>query len=259
MRKFGYVCVGSALLALASAPALAEGFASAKVAARVADFVLIDNVPISDTDPEYAGGWQDIFDIQLKSSNGKYAYIEPSLECILVTETLVKSKNHGKDSGDVTSDTSSAVSAVQVRVLVDGYPAYPMGDLEDPDDALSGTGVTFCKREQEVEATFGGIFVDCDAGDDGITDVLTECNLIDEELRLLLNSTTATSFNFVYGPMDSDVHDVKVQARIVLSADAEAGNAHAEAGIGRGTIAVSEGRLSHSQGDLLCTKEGGGC
>ena len=158
----------------------------------------------------------------------------------------------------MTSDTSAAESVVQVRVLVDGHPAYPVGNLDDLNDPFSGAGVTFCKREQELEATFGGIFVDCnDDNVDGITDVFTECSLIDEELRLLLNSTTATSFNFVYGPMDADVHDVTVQARILLSADAQNGSAFAEAGIGRGTVVVSEGRLSHSQGDLLCTKQSG--
>ena len=98
MRKFGYACLGGTLLALAAAPALAEGFASAKTGARVADFVLIDNVSVSNGGAPVVDGWNDIFHIQLKSSNGKYAYIEPSLECILVTETHVKNKNHGKDS-----------------------------------------------------------------------------------------------------------------------------------------------------------------
>ncbi len=262
--------------ALLAAPALAQGgFASAKTAARVADFVLVDNVlteadaqnPSTDVDT----GWNEIFNVDIKSSNDKYIYIEPSLECILVTQTHVKNRNHGKQTTDSTapdyiqSDTSTAESIVQVRVLVDGNNAYPHGieELDENGDPLFYTGITYCSRTQEVEALFGGIFTDCEdtlgAVDvdgnpigDGLINVLDECQLTDEELRMLLASTTATSFNFIYGPMDADVHNVSVEARIVLSADAQAGSALAEAGIGYGTVVVSEGRLSHSQGDVLC-------
>ena len=258
MRKLIYFSGVAAVVALVAGPALAgEGFASAKTGARVADFVLINNQSITvgpDDSDNFDSNWQDIFHLQLKTSNGKYAYIEPSLECILVTETKVKNSNHGKDAADLESDTSAAISVVQVRVLVDGAPAYPVGELATAGNPLTGTGVTYCKREQELEALFGGIFTDCeDTNGDGHISVLDECQLTDEELRLLLNSTTATSFNFVYGPMDSDVHDVTVQSRIVLSADAGAGFARAEAGIGRGSVIVSEGRLSHDQGAVLCT------
>lgn len=220
-------------------PAMAQdgGFASAKTGAVVHDFVKIPNSDVN-------VAWHEIFSMKLKSGNDKYMYITPSLECVLWTETLVKSSNHGKKSEDVTSDTSSAVSTVQVRVLVDGKHAYPWGE--------DGAGVTYCERRQELEATLGGIFVDCEEsnGIPGIQ-VLDECSLMPEEIRLLLESTTATTFNFVYGPMTADVHTVSVEAKITLTEEAQAGSAKAQAGIGRGTLIVQEGRLSNSQGKVI--------
>ena len=238
MKKLVYLLAGISLAAFMAVPAMAQdgGFASAKTGAVVHDFVKIPNSDVN-------VAWHEIFSMKLKSGNDKYMYITPSLECVLWTETLVKSSNHGKKSADVTSDTSAAKSTVQVRVLVDGEHAYPWaGDA----------GVTYCERRQELEATLGGIFVDCEEsnGIPGIQ-VLDECSLIDEEIRLLLESTTATTFNFVYGPMTADVHTVSVEAKITLTEEAQAGSATAQAGIGRGTLIVQEGRLSKSQGEVV--------
>ncbi len=238
MKKLAYLLAGTALATFMAVPALAQdgGFASAKTGAVVHDFVKIPNSDVN-------VAWHEIFSMKLKSGNDKYMYITPSLECVLFTETEVKSSNHGKKSEDVTSDTSAAMSTVQVRVLVDVKPAYPWaGDA----------GVTYCERRQELEATLGGIFVDCeDNNANGRIEVLEECLLIDEEIRLLLESTTATTFNFVYGPMTADVHTVSVEAKITLTEEAQAGSAKAQAGIGRGTLIVQEGRLSKSQGPTV--------
>ncbi len=246
MNKFVALIATTSLAAFMAVPAMAQdnGFASAKTGAVVKDLVVIDNLVNTSEDPtDTTLGWTEIFSMKLKSGNDKYMYITPSLECVLVTETHVKNKNHGKDSADVTTDTSSAKSTVQVRVMVDGNHAYPWG---------SGAGVTYCEREQELEAKLGGIFVDCvDANGDGIKDVLSECSLIDEEIRLLLGSTTATTFNFVYGPMTAGVHTVSVQAKIHLTTEAQEGSSMAQAGIGRGTLIVQEGRLSKSQGEVV--------
>ena len=243
MKKLAYLLAGMSLAAFAAVPAMAQdnGFASAKTGAVVHDFV---KIPTTDVNV----AWHEIFSMQLKTGNDKYMYISPSLECVLWTETLVKSSNHGKKSDPesddpVTSDTSSATSTVQVRVLVDGNPAYPWGDY---------AGVTYCERRQELEATLGGIFVDCvDNNGNGRIEVLEECQLIDEEIRLLLESTTATTFNFVYGPMTADLHTVSVEAKITLTTEAQKGSAMAQAGIGRGTLIVQEGRLSKSQGETV--------
>ncbi len=238
MKKLAYLLAGMSLAAFAAVPAMAQdgGFASAKTGAVVHDFVKIPTTGVNQD-------WHEIFSMQLKSGNDKYMYITPSLECVLFTETEVKSSNHGKKSVDVTSDTSAAMSTVQVRVKVDGEPAYPWGEY---------AGVTYCERRQELEATLGGIFVDCeDNNANGRIEVLEECQLIDEEIRLLLESTTATTFNFVYGPMTADVHTVSVEAKITLTEEAQAGSATAQAGIGRGTLIVQEGRLSKSQGPTV--------
>ena len=244
MKKLAYLLAGTSLAAFMAVPAMAEGFASAKTGAVVKDFVVIDNLINTSDDPtDTTLGWTEIFSMQLKSGNDKYMYISPSLECVLVTQTLVKSKNHGKDTEDLTTDTSSAMSTVQVRVKVDGNHAYPWA---------GGAGVKYCEREQELEAMLGGIFVDClDANGDGVTDVLSECSLIEEEIRLLLGSTTATTFNFVYGPMTSGVHTVSVEAKIHLTTEAQEGSSMAQAGIGRGTLIVQEGRLSNDQGPTV--------
>ena len=66
--------------------------------------------------------------------------------------------------------------------------------------------------------------------------------LLPEEVRLLLDSMTATTFVFV-APVTSGTHHIAVKAWVDLGAEAQEGSARAAATIGLGTVVVEEIRL----------------
>jgi hypothetical protein len=78
-----------------------------------------------------------------------------------------------------------------------------------------------------------------------------EC-LLPEEVRLLLDSMTATTFVFV-APVTSGTHHIDVKAWVDLGAEAQEGSARAAATIGLGTVVVEEIRLVGGSGaDISC-------
>lgn len=159
----------------------------------------------------------------IKTSN-RSLFIDMSLECGLLTKTLVKSKGGNKH-------TSTASAAVMVRVLVDGK-------------AVSPGEITYCQRTQELSATFGGILQSCtDANGDG-TLLASECEFTDEELSLLTSTMNAGSFNFVSDVLASGVHKIEVQARITSSTSTQAGSAEARGFIGKGSVLATTERLA---------------
>ena len=162
----------------------------------------------------------------IQTSQWADVVMDVSLECGVYTETLVKSKGGN-------SDTSRAEAGVQVRVLVDGVMAEPNGLRGDQ-------GVIFCSRMQEQTAVFNGFYENCvDANGDGSIS-LDECDLTEEELKLVLDTMGAHSFNFFLTDLDQGDHHIEVQARIWENTYAEAGSAVAGASIGMGSVSVDE-------------------
>jgi hypothetical protein len=189
----------------------------------------------------------------LKTSQQKDLFMDVSLECGLITETVVRSKG-GKQ------DTSTAEAMVQVQVVID--PGTPQQRIAEP-----GT-INFCRRNQQLSATFQGIFegpsqctyidpltgaelidtacldaaclmIDPDTG----AIVINDTCLTPEEVGLLLDTMTANSFNFVLDDLGSGVHTVAVYARISSGSSAQAGSSSAKALLGKGSLTVEEVRL----------------
>jgi len=171
--------------------------------------------------------YQDIMRTTIRTSRQKDLVMDVSLECGLLTRTKVSSKQG-------ISDTSSAQAGVKLRVLIDGREAKP-GE------------VTFCRRSQELTATFGGIMSECsDQNGDGIL-TAAECTWTPEELELILDTMNANSFNFILDNVGTGTHLVQVQARIDSGSSAQLGSADAKASIGKGSIDVEEVRLIKDQ------------
>lgn len=171
--------------------------------------------------------WDPVLSTTIKTPNQKDLLIGVSLETGLYTQTLVKS------SGG-TKDTSNATAGIQIRVLVDGVQAAP-GE------------VTYDKRSQTLSATLGGYFANCtDANGDGIIDVLTECDLLPEEIELILDTMAAHHFNFVLANLAPGDHSIVVQAEIQSSNSAQTGSSSAWATIGKGSLTVEEIRAVNS-------------
>jgi len=213
MKKYSLVV---SILAFVVAPVLGQNQPAAKATAKIGYvYALEKEVPTV------------ILSQAIKTPNGKGLFIDVSVECGLLTNTLVQSKKGNKT-------TAKAEASVMVWVTVDGEYADP-------------GHVTFCKRTQELTATFSGLLSACVDPMTGIIDPNCVAILEPEEVGLLLDTMTANSFNFYYGVELSGVHTVDVWAQIgtpvsVIGLDPGASFA-AEALIGRGSVTIDLVRL----------------
>ena len=210
MKAMLAICIlGITMMFVSSATA---GPAS-KFAAQVSNIQLISNTT--------AYAWATVLQTAIKTPNKKDLLIGASFETGLYTDTKVKGKSGDRDSSD-------AKAAVKIRVLVDGFPAYPEEVIYD-------------KRSQTLTAVLGGVIDSCqDLDEDGVIDVETECTVTDEEIQLILDTMAAHHFNFVLSNLEPGEHLVEVQAKIETGGSAGAGSWDALAAVGRGSLTVEE-------------------
>jgi hypothetical protein len=214
----------------------AEGQPAAKSTAMASAINILDNSVQSAEATEPA--WTPILSNTIKTANPSDLFVDVSLECGLYTGTTVKSKNGVKD-------TSTADASVKVRVLVDGVEAHP-------------GAVNFCRRSQELTATFQGLLtdeegnscliteavVDEETGEiTGYTTTIDEECVRPEELGLILQTMNANAFNFIIADVGSGVHNVEVQAMIDSDTTVQEGEASAMATLGKGSVVVEEVKM----------------
>lgn len=199
--------------ALAVAPAAAQ---SAKSAVQVNHAAIVN--------ADCGTGWSNIAAVTIHTSSQKDLVMGASLETILMTDTLVKSKGG-------TADTSTAEAKLNVRVLIDGANVAKPGI------------VTFDKRTQELMAKFNGICTD--ANGDNIVNY-DECT-VPEELQLILNTMAAHHFNFLLEDVGTGDHSVVMQGCVATSGSAQAGSWSAAAAAGKGSLTVEEVRMVKGQ------------
>lgn len=175
--------------------------------------------------------WIDVLETNLRTSQQKDLLIDVSAEIGLLTRTLARSRN-----GD--ADGASATAGVQMRVVIDGGTA---------DERIAEPGnVVFGRRTQVLTAIFQGLIEGCLTVDEDGNVIIDEECVEPEELELILRTMNANAFTFALDDLGSGIHNVKVQARIVLANEllgTEQGEVEAAALIGKGTVAVQEVRL----------------
>jgi hypothetical protein len=175
--------------------------------------------------------WDTILETNLRTSQQKDLVMDVSAEIGLLTRTLVRSKN-----GD--ADGASATAGVEVRILIDaGTPAQRT--------AYPGV-VVFGRRTQILTAIFQGLIEGCLTVDDDGNVIIDEDCVEPEELELILRTMNANAFTFALDDLGAGIHNVQVQARIVLANEllgTQQGEVEAKALIGKGTVAVQEVRL----------------
>src|SRR5258708_8572485 len=149
------------------------------------------------------GQWLDVMTTQIKASNVADIFAGVSLVTGIYTSTTVK--------GNATGATSTAVAegTVRVRVLLDSSSANCQASCTGfstlPD---LNNGVTFDQRIQSLSANLGYIFTaQCAASP-------TTCTLTPEEITLVLDTTSAHSFNFILPNVGTGIHTLTVQAQI---------------------------------------------
>jgi hypothetical protein len=223
----GLLAVGLAL-SLAVSTGHAQSQPSSKVTAKTANLTLL---------PETTGtgNWQTVLANTIKTPNKKDLFISASFEVGLYTQTLVKSKN-------MVSDTSSATTTVQVRVLLDGNPVEP-------------GNVVFGRRAQTLTAKLEGAIGGCLSivtNVDGSFSIIVDPECVTpEEIELILSTMDAASFSFVATDVPTGVHTISVQARINTATSAQTGTASATGTIGKGTMTVESVRLIKDEDVVL--------
>jgi hypothetical protein len=235
MRKLVLCSVAVAVAGFLAAPAYAQ---SSKAAWRFENLIGLTANTGGTTDT----GWVNVLTTHIKTPNDKELAIGASLQCGLVTDTTVRSRN-----GDLDSSASRGKIAVRVEITQpDGTVVYAQpnngADLET-DIPLNGDGVTYCDRYQKLEARFAGLNCTADLTTGAVT-----C-LDPEELQLVLKTLTAHHFNFLHANAMPGVQKVSVQARAqagFLLGGTKLGAASAEAFVGAGVLSVETIRLIKS-------------
>jgi hypothetical protein len=229
----------AAFVSLTAIPAHAQ---SSKAAWRFEK--LIDLASAAAADPANPGptandtGWVTILTTHIKTPNAKELAIGVSLQCGLVTDTTVRSKNG-------TLDSAAAEGRIKIQVKI----TQPDGSVvfAQPDNGadLSGVlldsraGVTYCDRFQKLSARFSGL--NCTVSGTGVITCTDP-----EELSLLLKTMSVHHFNFLHANALPGVQTVEVQARAesaVALDGSKLGAAGAAAFTGAGALSVETIRL----------------
>jgi len=239
-----FVLVLVAIFALAFAAsqaftgrATSSSLPSSKAAVALGDLIDLGALASTDNAPTDDTGYVTVMQTYIKTPNQKDLSADVAIQCGLVTDTTAKSKGGGKD-------VSSAEGKVSIRVKATNTDS---GEVRYFEPSESGTapdggprGVTYCSRFQQLEASFAGL--SCTA--DLFTGIVT-CE-DPEELRLLLETLNANSFNYVLADTSTGVWKIEVQARAessVALGGSGLGSAKGEAFVGLGSTRIETLRL----------------
>jgi|SRR5215469_11995972 len=223
------------LVAVASASAAASFSAAhaAKFTAQISNFELVPTTVCSSTDVQNqdcsSAAWTTVLNTTIKTPNQKDLLINGSLQSAVGTSTTVASKGG-------TKSTAGASATINVRVLVDGAPATQCGGNSCPNGVAYPYQVTYNARLQQLSAQLLGL--NCTA--DLTTGALTCTD--PETISLLIQTTSANSFNFVAPNLTAGTHTIALQVNIGTSAssDTVAAGATATAEVGVGTLSVEQ-------------------
>lgn len=176
----------------------------------------------------------------IKTANKKDLLIGVSLQSGLYTDTQVKGKNG-------SSEKAGAMAGVKVRVIVK--------DKDGVSVDVYPSEVVFASRVQELSAVLGGVIESCeitvdpDTGEGDLV-IADDCIVSDEEIGLMLSTTSANHFNFVAPDMESGDHTIEVEAMALASAEFENGT-YVVGDLDQGTCEGQDGEWDG--GDSSCT------
>jgi hypothetical protein len=171
----------------------------------------------------------------VKVPQDKELLVGVSAEVLLVTDTSIK----GKDGG-----SARALAYAGAGVTVAACPVGG-GDCE-----VAAPGPVFlADRFQILDGTLGGVLTNCtDSNGDGDID-LSECELTDEEIGLVIDTLSSHHFNFVLPDMDQGDYDIvalfatEACNQVSSEGDAEAA-AYARAALGKYMLTVQQVRAT---------------
>ena len=154
----------------------------------------------------------------IKTATKKDLLIGVSLQSALYTDTTVKGKNG-------SSEKAGAAAGIKVEVIVKDKYGAPV--------SVYPSEVVFASRVQELSAVLGGVIKSCEVAVEEVLDmdglptgtstgtivIADDCIVDDEEIGLMLSTTSANHFNFVAPDMASGDHTISVKATALSSAE----------------------------------------
>jgi hypothetical protein len=178
----------------------------------------------------------------MKVSNSQSIFVSPSLVTGLYTDTTTKTH---------TGSTSTAMAAggVYLRVVLRDPNTGAVVRVADPinacSDAILGCvqdssnhyGVVLDSRVQTLTQTLSNCVVTVGTS-------TGSCNF-DSTLQLVLNTTSAHTFNFIFPNVGVGTYTISVEAAVNTSATASGGTAIAGAAYGLGSMTAESVRLVH--------------
>lgn len=195
---------------------------------------------------ETTGGWVTIMDKQMKLSNSQSLFVSPSLVTGLYTQTRTKTSTG-------TTSTARAMGGVYMRALLipaDGSKpiiAAPINECGALDPAPLGC--------VQVADDWG---VELDTRIQTLTQSLSECTVVAGDLTgtcsftsiidLILHTTSAHTFNFIFPNVGQGTYTIQIQAAVASEANiiAGSGTAIGAAAFGLGSVTVEAVRLVHN-------------
>jgi hypothetical protein len=241
MKRFLIIIIVISMVSL-SAFAQNSTNASAKAAASYNTVTVCDNntvTPCTSVDTKSSNAWYHVMGTQIKTNNVNDLFVGVSLVTGLYTKTQVKGNTAGSQT--LTGSTAVAQGTVEVKVVLDSNEQYQ--------GVFPGPLVTFDERIQTLNASIGNIFTDCFANkvNDPITNTAT-CDIIPEQITLILQTSGAHSFNWVLPNVGVGPHRVDVYAKVSTdTTGTDPGNvAVANALFGLGTMTVESVRMNNA-------------
>ena len=247
MRNLTFAVVGAALVAFVAGPASALDTSTA-VGTKGVQLLTETN------------SYVPIMAASIHMAQQKDINVDVSIECGLMTETIVRSK--GKKAGD-EPDAALAEATVKIRVAVydetgtteltdvSVLPAFDLTD--DLIDNPTNLPVTFCKRTQELTAALQGYIDNLSCFDYETGNFLPTCDaLYDEEIGLMLETMNANAFNFIVENLDSGTYVVKAEAEIDtcnntdVCVHTDGSESSSAAFVGLGSMVLDEVRLGNN-------------
>lgn len=197
--------------------------------------------------PVSATGFATVMSAPIKVSNSQSLFVSPSLVTGLYTDTLVKTRTG-------STSTSQAMGGVYLRaVLTTDAAGTNIVAVAAPLDACS-EGVLGC---QKVGSDYGVVL---NSRIQTLTQTLSQCVVnvtvggvagsgtcsLDSTIDLLLKTTSAHTFNFIFPNVGQGTYYVHIQAALDSGATVVgSGTAVGSAAFGLGSMTIESVRLVH--------------
>ena len=263
MEKFsllGRVYVMLAVLTLTAAPIFAQGTPSSKATAAINTMVgctvkgtsnIGDTVPIDchdvfkgDAAAVTPDNFVEIMKATVKVSNSQSLFVSPSLVAGLYTNTKTRTSTG-------STSTVTAMGSVYMRgvlkdgagnVVAIGYPVKVCTNdiLGCQSDGSGNFGVVLDSRVQTLSQTLS----DCVVSVGGVP--VGTCSF-DSTVQLILQTTSAHTFNLIFPNVGVGVYTVSIQAAVKADGTIGGGSGTAigAAAFGLGSVTIESVRLVH--------------